>query len=204
MHVIDYHLSLFIDPATIALPDKIPRLVPSEHAYASSKELLTTGIEPVALHPGSGSPLKNWPAARFPELANHLRGRGLPILWIKGPAEASLDLPPEDYCVDEATLPILAAMLSRCRLFIGNDGGVVHMAAAAGCPVAVIFGPSDPAVWSPRGPRVVIVHKNESCSPCHLRENKAGNCGRSCLERVTIDDVLNASENLLAAKPGRE
>jgi ADP-heptose:LPS heptosyltransferase len=49
---------------------------------------------------------------------------------------------------------VLAAVLARAGLYVGNDSGVSHLAAAAGCPTVALFGPTDPALWSPVGPRV--------------------------------------------------
>jgi len=56
-------------------------------------------------------------------------------------------------CLD---LPLLAAVLSQCSLFIGNDSGITHLAAALGVPTIALFGPTDPYVWGPRGTKVYI------------------------------------------------
>jgi ADP-heptose:LPS heptosyltransferase len=194
MHVVDYHLSLFADPETLALQERSPQLSPSSNAFAQSSNLLSNGIAPVALHPGSGSALKNWPIDRYRELADHLRRRGLPIAWIRGPADIPFEVLSGDYSIDEPPLPILAAFLAGCRLFIGNDSGVAHLAAAVGCATLAIFGPSDPAVWSPRGPWVEVVYNKINCSPCHRLRKSEESCKRSCLERFSVEDVLGAIE----------
>ena len=63
----------------------------------------------------------------------------------------------------------LACWLARARLYIGNDSGITHLAAAAGTPVLALFGPTDPAVWAPRGPNVRVArwagHGNLSRRP---------------------------------------
>ncbi len=93
----------------------------------------------VLIHPGSGSPKKNWP--HFEVLMNRLRG--------------SIPLP------TDLTLPELSAHLRRCRAYIGNDSGITHLAAYIGCPTVALFGPTDPRVWGPIGRRVRIIWKSK-------------------------------------------
>lgn len=115
------------------------------------------------IHPFSGSPRKNWPMDRFRELAKRL---AFPVRWCAGPEEQL------EGAVRIANLYELAGWLASARLYIGNDSGITHLAAAAGAPVIAIFGPTDPAVWAPRGNRVGIVS------------------GR--LEEITVEQVLDA------------
>src|SRR5262249_5406296 len=96
----------------------------------------------VAIHPFSGSSRKNWPLERFRELASRLE---TPVRWIAGPEE---ELPDATRFDDLGELP---QGLAGARLYIGNDSGITHLAAAAGVPVVALFGPTDPRVWSPRG-----------------------------------------------------
>jgi lipopolysaccharide heptosyltransferase III len=103
------------------------------------------------IHPFSGSVRKNWPLDRFRELA---RGMPLPVQWCAGPSEALED------AVRFDDLYELACWLATARLYIGNDSGITHLAAAIGTPVVALFGPADPAIWAPRGPRVQIVKGN--------------------------------------------
>jgi len=110
----------------------------------------------VAVHPGSGSPAKNWPAGRFAEAARRL-AEGQPWLFVRGPAEASLPVPEGALDARDWPLRALAAVLSRARLFLGNDSGVAHLAAACGAPTLALFGPTDPALWSPVGPAVATL-----------------------------------------------
>lgn len=102
----------------------------------------------VVIHPFSGSARKNWPLERFRELAQRI---GWPVQWSAGPQE------PLDGAVRFENLFDLACWLARSRLYIGNDSGITHLAAAAGAPVLAIFGASDPAVWAPRGEHVHVV-----------------------------------------------
>jgi len=88
-------------------------------------------------------------------------------------------------------LPLLAAILSRCRLYVGNDSGVTHLAAAVGVPTVAIFGPTDPDVWAPRGPGVRVVRAATPCAPCAPPQRQA--CQqRACLEAVSVQAVLDA------------
>jgi heptosyltransferase-3 len=102
------------------------------------------------IHPFSGSPKKNWPLERYQELARVLGAR-LPVRWCAGPTE------PLEGAVRIDDLFELACWLAGARLYIGNDSGITHLAAAVATPVLALFGPSDPAVWAPRGPQVRIV-----------------------------------------------
>ncbi|MCC6393041.1 MAG: glycosyltransferase family 9 protein [Bryobacterales bacterium] len=120
-----------------ALPGVLPRL-PVERRDGKF----------LAIHPFSGSPKKNWPFERFEELAEH---SPLPVHWIAGPEE---DLPG---AVRFDNLWDLAQWLAGASLYIGNDSGITHLAAAAGVPVVAIFGPTDPEVWAPRGVDVQVL-----------------------------------------------
>lgn len=102
----------------------------------------------VVIHPFSGSARKNWPVDRYRELARELAA---PVRWCAGPEEAL------DGAVRIEDLYELACWLSGARLYIGNDSGITHLAAAAGAPVVALFGPTNPAVWAPRGERVRVV-----------------------------------------------
>lgn len=102
------------------------------------------------IHPFSGSPRKNWPLDRFRAVAERL-GRVMPVRWTAGPED-----PPLPGAVHFDDLYGLACWLARARLYIGNDSGITHLAAAVGAPVLALFGPTDPAVWAPRGPHVRV------------------------------------------------
>jgi heptosyltransferase-3 len=100
------------------------------------------------IHPFSGSARKNWPLDRFRELAARLP---MPVRWCAGPEESLDGAERFDDLYD------LACWLAGARLYVGNDSGITHLAAAVGTPVVAIFGPTDPAMWAPRGERVRIV-----------------------------------------------
>jgi hypothetical protein len=103
-----------------------------------------------AIHPFSGSPRKNWPLAKFRQLARGLE-RTMPVRWCAGP-----DDPPLAGAVRIDDLYELACWLAGARLYAGNDSGITHLAAAVGTPVLALFGPTDPAIWAPRGENVRV------------------------------------------------
>jgi hypothetical protein len=109
-----------------------------------------------AIHPFSGSPRKNWPLPLFRALAADLE-RTLPVRWCAGPED-----PPLAGAVRIDDLWELACWLASAEVYIGNDSGVTHLAAAVGTPVLALFGPTDPAVWAPRGPQVQILRWRHS------------------------------------------
>jgi heptosyltransferase III len=97
------------------------------------------------IHPFASSARKRWPAAQFLAVAEQL---GVPVKWCAGPDEQW----------DNATrfndLYELACWLAAARIYIGNDSGIAHLAAAVGTPVIAIFLETDPAIWAPRGDHV--------------------------------------------------
>ena len=103
----------------------------------------------VALHPFASAPSKAWPAERFVSLARYLKERyGLEAVILGG---ASDDFSPfADFeCLRGAPLSEVKAVLTTAALFVGNDSGPAHMAAAFGVPSVVLYGSSDPVVWAP-------------------------------------------------------
>jgi ADP-heptose:LPS heptosyltransferase len=151
----------------------------------------------IVLHPGSGSKKKVWPLPLFLNLFHHLQSHsGGTFLVILGPAEGPEVqrafeelISPHLILAKGLSLIQLASAMEGCRLFIGNDSGISHMAAALGLPTVAIFGPTDYRVWSPRGERVEIVRRGIPCSPCS--EERFFLCKEvECLHRIEVEDVL--------------
>jgi ADP-heptose:LPS heptosyltransferase len=138
-----------------------PPCVPTDAESAAARPWLER-LPPrfLAVHPGSGSPRKNWPVERFLELARRLRPDE-PWLVPIGPADEAAARPTRAHprcVVAEGLGPrVLGAVLAGAGLFVGNDSGVSHLAAAWGAPTVALFGPTDGRVWAPDGPRVVCV-----------------------------------------------
>jgi heptosyltransferase III len=102
------------------------------------------------IHPFSGSARKNWPLEKFRVLAGQLE-RVMPVRWCAGEED-----PPLHGAVRIADLYELACWLAKARVYIGNDSGITHLAAAVGTPVLALYGPTDPEVWAPRGQHVRV------------------------------------------------
>jgi heptosyltransferase III len=204
LHAVDYHLSLFTDPSTLPPETKRPRITPSSASIKESFSIIPDKCCPAALHPGSGSRKKNWPFERFVSLADAVRKKGIPVMWLFGPADDGFNVPSGDIVVLNRPLALCAALLSRCRAFIGNDSGMAHLAAAVDCPSVVLFGPSDPMVWAPRGRNVRIIYKNRSCSPCHRSPFAPLSCDNGCMTGIAVEEVLDAIRGSISpARAGR-
>lgn len=121
----------------------------------------------VAIHPGSGGAAKRWPPERFAAIAARLAAASYTPLLVQGPQDAPvveqvLDaLAPEvapPPVVADLSLAQVAAVIERCAGFLGNDSGVSHLAGLLGIPTLALFGPSDPAIWSPLGLHARTLH----------------------------------------------
>ncbi|MBN2309174.1 MAG: glycosyltransferase family 9 protein [Candidatus Hydrogenedentes bacterium] len=111
----------------------------------------------VVIHPGSGGHRKNWPVEHFAAVASALERQGRHTTWCVGPAEDGMHVPSGASVLEGRSLIDLAHELASARLYIGNDSGITHLAAAAGCPTVAVFGPTDPRVWAPLGGPVTVV-----------------------------------------------
>jgi len=108
---------------------------------------------------------------------------------------ADMRRPPVDLTA-QTKIADLPALFSRCHLFIGNDSGAMHVAAAAGLPVVAIFGSSDPRGTAPVTPRCTVVQEKPHCSPCFLRRCPIDH---RCMTRVTPAAVELAATNWLTS-----
>ncbi len=204
IHLSDYLLRQ-LTPYGIPLSEPHPRLYLLESDREWARRFWTErGVTPeersrvIILHPGSGSRKKLWPLQNFLDLFRHLqahlRGKFLIVL---GPAEGkevqqAFEALRSPHLVFGKGLSLiqLASVMEGCRLFIGNDSGISHMAAALGLPTLAIFGPTDHRVWSPRGEKVEVVRLGIPCSPCS--EERFFLCKEvECLNRIEVADLLN-------------
>ena len=117
----------------------------------------------VAVHPGSGGVHKCWPKQNFAGLINELLRAGVRVVVLLGPVEAEAKgdaeklVFPGVYNISPGTVGQLAAVLERVDLFVGNDSGPGHVAAAVGTPTVSLFGPTNPVVWRPLGPKAEVL-----------------------------------------------
>jgi heptosyltransferase-3 len=197
IHAVEYHLSLLVDPVTLSMEERTPRIGVSQKAIRASHTFVPAEQPFITIHSGSGSPKKNWPFERFLDVADTFRQQGFAIAWLKGPAEEGWSFPAGDIMVQKQSLPVIAGLVSRSRLYIGNDCGVTHLAAAVNCPTVALFGPSDPAVWVPRGESVRVIRKKTACAPCHRIKGSEKACGRECMTDISVDEVVEAVSTIV-------
>lgn len=152
-------VALAIYPAGVVVPELV---VPEECRRAGANRLSAYGPHPAVLHPGSGGRGKRWPLSCFLALAERLRGeRQMTPLLMLGEADGDI----KDVLNAQGVVwPVLsglslaevAGILCSAELYVGNDSGVTHLAAAVGVRTVALFGPSDPKVWGPRGRQVTV------------------------------------------------
>jgi heptosyltransferase-2 len=185
-------------------PEKIhPELFPSEEDLAEAGKILAgagrgeelEGDDPwIALHPGSGSPHKNWPVERWVQvtsdlLANYPQAR---LLVVGGEADEQLlaefkqqnRFPERTLIQSNLPLPTVAALLARARLFLGHDSGISHIAAAVGTRCLLLYGPTSAATWGPQSANTTFI-----CSDT------------PSMNEITTDHVADAAEGLLQSLP---
>ena len=165
------------------------------------------GVTRVAVGAGASyGSAKCWPPQRFAQALNQLRNeRDADIVLFGTPTEtnvsaaiqAGLSQPALDL-TGKTQIAELSALLSRCNVFLGNDSGAMHLAAAVGLPVVAVFGPTDPFGTAPVTPRCTIVQEKPYCSPCFLRRCPTDH---RCMTAVTPELVSASLLRTLAEVP---
>jgi len=150
---------------------------------------------------------KAWPPARFREVIRRW-GEGHPgaavlLLGAAGekPGVAAIadSLPGRVFnLAGSLSLRRSISVLSRCRLFIGNDSGLMHIAAALGVPLVAVFGPTEPGRTAPLADRFRLLHRGADCVPCRRRRCPTDH---RCMTAIGADDVLAAAGELWADGP---
>ena len=240
LHQADYWLAVVGLLGATAEQQVFERMIPQADA-ATAAALLElddqaagAGQPLIALHPGSGAfaPARRWPPQRFAELADALIEDGGRIVLVGGGEEADLrrallgGMRHAAQVIDlggRTSLDELAAVLKHCRLLIGNDSGVTHLAATGGTPVVALYGPTDPRAWGPyagapwqtrdrfgNGVEVLQTGPHSTlkaaiaCSPCIYRGHRLGTplgCpDRTCLQRISVEQVLTVVRRQLSTR----
>lgn len=172
----------------------------------------------IAMHPGSGgySTARRWSPERFAQLADTLyQDVGGQLLLVGGPEEAELHAQiigmlhsgiPARSLAGKGKIQVTAAVLELADLFVGNDAGPMHLAAAVGTPTVAIFGLSNSDAWGPYTGghperRAIIVKLDLPCMPCFYHGHELGTpegCAtRDCLANLGVDPVAVAARRLL-------
>ena len=192
-----------------AAEDNGPLLpVPSLHRELAARMLARAGYDGsrkvLAVHPGSGSTAKNWPVDRYLAVLEACASEADPfVVLFSGPAEDDRLKDRMDDMVrhrsgwahySAADLSAVAALLCFADLYLGNDSGVSHLAAAVGCRAIVLYGPTDPDRWRPVGAPVEVVRSRE------LGEIPAEDVAARVLQALGREDSASGD---LSARPGR-
>jgi O-antigen biosynthesis protein len=167
----------------------------------------------VCVHPASGNAFRQWPPAHFASLINLLvEFEDVNVAVIGGPDEIeianqiiALIKRPErvNSFAGKLKLEELPYFIESCALFVGNDSGPKHLAAALGVPtIGIHSGVIDPNEWGPLGEIALAIKRDVSCSPCYLAKREDCHREVACLNGLAPADVLSACRRLLGAKHG--
>ena len=190
--------------------DAHPHLQLTDTEYAAAHYFLnkagfTSERMLIGIHPGGNWEYKLWDARNYAQVASTLAEKlNAAILLFAGPNERELqaqvaemmDVPPILVKTDD--LRHLAALISACSVYIGNDTGPMHIAVAVGTPVIALFGSTNHHRSGPYGEKHTVVQNgiNLSCNPCHPGRNPGGCGAGSCevIAGIRVEQVLVAVE----------
>jgi ADP-heptose:LPS heptosyltransferase len=180
--------------------------VSPEAAQAIDERLTAAGLNDrkfALIHPAAAFATKQWATENFARVVEFLAERGYASVAIAAPHEnAILENLTSEASVGivtfELSLPEVTALASRSQLFVGNDSGIAHIAAAVGTPSVVIFGSSNIAHWRPwNRASAEVVFEEMPCQPCH-----GYFCEKfsqpECILRVPVARVTAAIERCLS------
>jgi heptosyltransferase-3 len=211
MRTVEHRMLQFLWTGLPQGPIPPAAVYPQPGALASVEEKLAEkGIAPgepyVVLRPGGKYFTKRWAVEKFAAIAKWLReSYGLAIVVNLGPGERDIaseverHLAPVSVVLDGLDLRELIALLAGAHLFVGNDSGPTHIAAALRRPSVVIFGSSSSVYWRPWGTEHRIVQNDFPCNPCPEDRCYAFD-EPLCILSVTLDQVREACAALLAAQ----
>ena len=152
----------------------------------------------VVVHPGARFWFKRWSTEKWAGMIDLIQSElNIPVVISGGQKElddiraiSSLMTTPTYSLAGRTSILDLAALLKKAALFIGNDSGPTHVAAASGTKVIALFGPTSPAVWRPWGDGHTVIYKQFDCSPCgriHCDLDK-----ENCMGKISISEVFSA------------
>src|SRR6059058_3047913 len=192
-------------PVTDRPPTKLT--VTGKAAASISRKLSDNGVdenESIALiHPAAAFATKQWATENFARVVEAVSARGFTPVAVVAPNEKPVLQSLKNYSssrvvgFDNLSLPEITALAARAKLFVGNDSGIAHIAAAVGAPCVVVFGSSNTAHWRPWTTKPnEIVREEMSCQPCH-----GYFCAEfekpECILRVPVDRVVAAIDRVL-------
>lgn len=192
---------------SVPIDDSYLSLHASESRRSSLKRSLKvhgiTGEKPiVSIHAGAGNIHKQWTTDGFVEVADWLSARGFQVIFVGAGRDldkihaimSGLNLKAYNFG-GSISLGELMALFEMSSLFLGNDSGPMHLAAAIGIPVVALFGPVDEKRWRPLSPNATVLRGQEPCEDCRVRRQ---NCHHApCITQLSPDKVKQAIEQLL-------
>lgn len=201
----DHFLDHYLEPIRalgLSVISRQPCLVPrAEDEEAIDRLLREHDVnEFVAIHPGARVGRRCWPPAHFARLIDQLENElHLRAVLVGGkPERARRDeilrmtqSSPIDL-VERLSIGQLLALSQRCRAFVGNDSGPMHIASAAGARVVALFGPGDPKYWAPVGDGHQIIATECACGLNMKQHTPCDDTGPQCLQRISVEQVLAA------------
>lgn len=189
-------------------PAPPPELWLDEAARAAARSALPTGAPVLALSPAAAAPFKEWPAAQFAALANALTApdgamAGASVALFGGPGDeactaavaAAIESAPVVDLAGKLGILETGACLAAARLFVGNDSGLMHMAAAAGTPTLGLFGPTDEGVYGPWGDQARSVRAGGPVD--EAERGRLRFSGESLMGGLETGAVIEAAEALI-------
>lgn len=194
-------------------PDRFRLAVPYQSRARVRKQFEAMGMHEgtriLAIGPGSKMPAKRWSVERFGEVGCRLmkEDAGLRLIVLGG----SEDVPIGDVLCQrwgrraqnfsgQWSVYESAAALERCRGYLGNDTGTMHLAAMVGVPCVALFSARDyPGQWEPYGQGHVVLREETDCAGCMLEVCRERD--NECLQRIGEEKVVEAVRRLLDVRP---
>ena len=205
-HVVDQHgqtlTAVRIDSGALEHPKVYVSEEDQQRAQACLREhSLTEGLW-VMIHPAARYWFKAWPLERFAELCDRLSADGFTSVLVGQEQDQEKGVKIQERanakvlsCIGQTDLLELAALMKHAALFIGNDTGLMHIAAAVECPVLGLFGPTDPQIWGPRGEKTDVIYKGLDCRACFHPGCTRGE--ESCMKQISVDEVHTGALKIL-------
>jgi len=208
LHIVDLNRDLL---RAIGVPSPAAEptlhLQPSERAAAQARVSALGAAAPrVVVHPGAHYPSQRWAAGRFAEVIARLTETvGAACIVVAGPGEEDLAeaigaATPDALLPGPLDVRGLMGMIAVADLFLGNNSGPLHIAAALGVPTLSVMGPTDPRRFAPRRPEDTVLRLELPCSPCQ----RARCWHHTCLEAIPAEVVAARARDILRAEPAEQ
>jgi ADP-heptose:LPS heptosyltransferase len=178
---------------------------------AARRKLSGSGINPqqpyAVIAPTNEFYTKRWMPDRYARIAESLTARGLQVVLTGAPTSEQIEQLESVQsattlrlaCLSSLNIAELVAAISESRIFVGNDSGPAHMAAALKIPLVVLFGPASSVRWRPWQARAALVQNYFACNPCAMYTCTAF-AEPECIRSITTEQVEKAIDSLLVER----